>query len=211
MALSFETRRYRLTGTERLMGSQPANKELRTEFVASKAISPIIGEQEDALMPNIDEKGLTVFLRGERGNLVMLNYMIRGYFKGALEALIAQTGVKLPRGKVDRYLTVKPRIIPIKKNGELVYEPEYQCERPLRAETMQGPRVALTSSETVDAPWTLEFEVTLFPNTGTKSSNALTWDDVEMALDYGNYQGLGQWRNGGNGTFTWERVDTEGK
>ena len=41
----------------------------------------------------------------------------------------------------------------------------------------------------------------------SKSSSALTWENVEDALEYGQYQGLGQWRTGGNGTFTWERID----
>ena len=30
---------------------------------------------------------------------------------------------------------------------------------------------------------------------------------VEMALDYGRYCGLGQWRNGGYGRFVWKRIE----
>lgn len=208
MALQFETRRYRLTGTTPILGSQPASKTLRTEYISSKAPTPEMAEEEDAMLGNLDERGLTVFLRDEEDDsLMMLSYMIRGYFKGTLEAMVAQTGVKQPRSKVDRFLMVEPRRIPIKRDGELIYEEDDQLERPLRAETMQGPRVTLTASEQIALPWAIEFEVILLPNPKTKMSEALTWENVEDALDYGAFQGLGQWRTGGNGCFTWERVD----
>ena len=208
--LTFETRKYRLTGIEPMLGSQPASRTLRTEFIASKAPSPAEVEEEDNLLGDMEARGLTVFLRDdEDGKLILLDYMQRGYFKGTLEAIVAQTGIKQVRSKVDRYLFVGPRRIPILRDGEPIYEEDDQIERPLRAETMRGPRVSLAASEAIDAGWTVEFTVTLLPNPETKASKALTWDAVEMALDYGKFQGLGQWRTGGNGRFTWERIDDE--
>lgn len=208
--LAFETRKYRLSGITPMLGSQPASKSLRTEFIASKAPSPAEVEEEDDLLGNMDEKGLTVFMRDDKTDqLIMLNYMIRGYFKGSLEALIAQTGIKMPRSKIDKYLFVGPRRIPIFKDGEPVYDEDDQIERPLRAETLRGPRVSLAASESIDEGWEIEFEVTLMPNAESKASKAVTWEAVEMALDYGRFQGLGQWRTGGNGQFTWERIDEE--
>jgi hypothetical protein len=208
MALSFETRKYRLIGTAPLLGSSPASKALRTEFISSKAPNPTMAEEEDEMLGNLDERGLTVFLRdAEEDYMLMLNYMIRGYFKGSLEAMVAQTGVKQPRSKVDRFLMVSPRKLPITRNGKKIYEEDSQLERPLRAETMKGPRVSLTASEMIDLPWEIEFEVMLLPNPTSKSSTALTWENVEDALEYGKFQGLGQWRTGGNGTFEWERID----
>lgn len=208
MALTMETRKYRLTGTSPILGSSPASKTLRTEYISSKAPNPTMAEEEDEMLGNIDERGLTVFLRDtEEDYLLMLNYMVRGFFKGALEALVAQTNVKQPRSKVDRYLMVGPRKIPLLREGEKIIEEDDQLERPLRADTPKGPRVSLAASEMVDLPWDLEFEVTLFPNLASKVSDALTWENVEDALEYGRFQGLGQWRTGGNGTFTWERID----
>lgn len=208
MALMFEKRKYRLTGTNLILGSSPASKTLRTEFISSKAPNPTFAEEEDGMLGNMDERGLTVFLRDpEEEHMLMLNYMIRGFFKGSLEAMIAQTNVKQPRSKVDKFLMVNPRRIPITRNGEMIYEEDDQLERPLRADTPKGPRVSLTASEMIDLPWEVEFEVTLMPNPASKSSSALTWENVEDALEYGQYQGLGQWRTGGNGTFTWERID----
>lgn len=206
----FETRKYRLNGISPMLGSQPASRALRTEFIASKAPSPAEVEEEDNLLGNADEKGLTVFLRdGKDGSLIMLDYMIRGFFKGSLEALIEQTGIKMPRSKVDKFLFVGPRRIQVTRDGEAIYDEDDQIERPLRAETMRGPRVSLAASESIDEGWSVEFEVTLLPNPTSKASAAVTWDAVETALDYGRLQGLGQWRTGGNGRFTWERVDGE--
>ena len=209
-SLLFETRKYRLTGIERMLGSQPASRTLRTEFIASKAPSPAEVEEEDNLLGEMDEKGLTVFLRDDKTNsLIMLDYMLRGFFKGALESLIAQTGIKMPRSKIDKYVFVGPRRIPIMRDGAEIMDEDDQIERPLRADTMRGPRVSLAASESVDEGWEIEIEVTLMPNPESKVSKAVTWDALEMALDYGRFQGLGQWRTGGNGRFLWERIDDE--
>lgn len=75
------------------------------------------------------------------------------------------------------------------------------CQRPLRAQTMQGERVTLANSETIPAGSTLEFTVVCF-------------DDKDMKLvcewlDYGVWRGLGQWRNSGKGKFTWEKLSEE--
>lgn len=206
--LTFDTRKYRLTGIERMLGSQPASRTLRTEFIASKAPSPAEVEEEDNLLGELDEKGLTVFMRDDNtGSLIMLDYMLRGFFKGALESLIAQTGIKMPRSKIDKYVFVGPRRIPILRDGEPIMDEDDQVERPLRAETMRGPRVSLAASESIDEGWEIELEVTLMPNPESKASKAVTWEALEMALDYGRFQGLGQWRTGGNGRFVWERID----
>lgn len=208
MALQMENRTYRLTGITPLLGSQPASRTLRTEFIGSKAPSPAMADEEDEMLGNIDEKGLTVFLRDDNDNsLIMLDYMMRGYLKGALEGLVAQTEIKQPRSKIDRYVFTGPRRIQIMRDGEPIIDEDDQLERPLRAETMRGPRVSLAASEMIDMPWSVEFVVTLLPNPASKSSAQVTWDAIETALDYGQFQGLGQWRNGGYGRFTWERVD----
>lgn len=209
-SLLFETRKYRLTGIERMLGSQPASRTLRTEFIASKAPSPAEVEEEDNLLGEMDEKGLTVFMRDDKtDSLIMLDYMLRGFFKGALESLIAQTGIKMPRSKIDKYVFVGPRRIPIMRDGAEIMDEDDQIERPLRADTMRGPRVSLAASESVDEGWEIEIEVTLMPNPESKASKAVTWDALEMALDYGRFQGIGQWRTGGNGRFLWERIDNE--
>ena len=88
-------------------------------------------------------------------------------------------------------------------------EEDEVLERPLRAMTMKGERVTLAGSEEIYDPWTIRIELTLIPNEGSKTSRALTWQDVEDALDFGEYMGLGQFYNGGYGRFTWKRVEGE--
>lgn len=85
----------------------------------------------------------------------------------------------------------------IKVNGEIGI-----CERPLRAQTPMGERVALSISESIPAGSTLEFEVLCM----TDSMKEL----VMECLDYGALRGLGQWRNSGKGRYLYDILDDEG-
>lgn len=223
MEIKKESRTYILTGTTSLLGSNPANPEIHAKFVASKAESLERAAKEEAMLPEEDwlpgsyeleeairdvkEQGLTVFLRNNHGELVLGNHSVKGFFKGTLNTLKGQIGIAAVKSKVDNLLFISPTFIVITRDGVPVTEPDGWNERPLRAETMQGPRVALASSEEIDAPWKISFTVTLFENGGTARSKPLTWEAVEAALDYGEWKGLGQWRNGGKGSFTWRRAE----
>lgn len=90
--------------------------------------------------------------------------------------------------------------------GERIEKVDGYLERPLRAETMQGPRVALAKSEVINEGWSVEFTVRVLPNSATKTSSALDMDLVETLLEYGQFKGLLQWRNGGYGQFEFEEV-----
>ena len=67
------------------------------------------------------------------------------------------------------------------------------CQRPLRAQTLQGERVALASSEEIPEGATCDFSITILK------------DDllpmIEECLKYGELRGMGQWRNSGKGRF----------
>lgn len=207
--LNMDTRTYILTGITPLLGSQPPSEDIRTQYIASKAPQPV--DDEDGLLPDSAEKNLTVFLRDTDNNdrLCLLDYTVRGFFKEALNNIKAQAKIGSPRSKVDKYVFIEPRRIPITRDDEDIYDEDDYFERPLRAETMQGPRVALTGSERIYDPWQITIHVTLFPNAGTAKSDSVTWDALEMALDYGKFSGLGQFRTGSYGRFTWERVGKE--
>ena len=211
--MTIEERTYRITGTTSLLGSSPANPAVRSAYLASKSADPVgISEEEDAYLPGEEERGITVFLQDDEDSSCMyLDYQVRGFFKNALNALEYDNKIKQARSKVDKFLFVAPRKIHILKDGERVYDTDEDCERSLRADTMQGPRTTVTASEQIDAPWQMEFTVRLIKNKESKSSAALTWEAVEEALDYGQLCGMGQWRTGGHGRFTWERMDKDGK
>lgn len=206
--IEMETQRYRLNGLTPILGSQPASEAVRTIYIGSKCPDPAKASDEAMLLPeDLDAKGLTVFMRApDTGALCLIDYMILGFLKEAMTALSAQSGVKAVRSKVDRFVFARPRIIPILRDGLPLIDEDEQLERSLRADTMQGPRTALTASEMVYDPWSVEFELVLLKNDGTAKSNKITWENLENALDYGALHGLGQWRNGGYGRFTWERI-----
>lgn len=209
--IELETRTYKLTGITPLLGSQPANPDVRTAYIESKAPDPTAAtEEENQLLARsqLDEKTLTVFLRDTDNDdaILLLDYVVLGYLKSAIDMLKAQNGVLAAGGKVDKYVFAAPRKLYITRDGEKIYDEDAVLERPLRARTMQGDRVALTASEQIMDPWEITVELTLLPNGGTKSSKAITWEVIEQALSLGRMKGLGQWRNGGYGRFLCERV-----
>jgi len=221
MSIKSEVRTYRLTGITPMLGSNPANPKIHSEFVAAKAESIEKALQETAMLPNeeeikakLEEKlaqvktmGLTVFLRdGDDGHLVIGNHVIKGLFKAALLALKDQLSIGSPKSKIDNYVFIQPTYLPIMRDGKPITEPDCYNERSLRAETMQGPRVSLASSEQINTQWTVEVEIRLVENSGTAKSKPVTFETIETLLDYGALKGLGQWRNAGNGSFTWERI-----
>jgi hypothetical protein len=77
------------------------------------------------------------------------------------------------------------------------------CQRPLRAETAQGPRVALANSETCPAGTWCEFTII------NKRPERVTDEHIEMWLYKGRDNGIGQWRNSGKGIFKAKILSTE--
>lgn len=205
-----ETRKYLLTGTEPILGSNPADAKVRETYIERK--KPVTqSENESELTPDVvsENYGLTVFLRHPDTDTPMVfDYTVRGFLKEALLTLSPQLGLVAAKSKVDKYLFVSPRHIWLADtNGDLIKAPDGVYERPLRAMTMQGPRVTLAGSEVINQ-WQITVAFTLLDNNGSKGKGAtLDWNAIENALDYGRFQGLGQFRNGGFGRFTWKRID----
>ena len=158
-SLKIKTYRYRLTGMTRLLAAQAANPDVRSEFIASKAADLRKGDDETAHLPeeSLDKKNLTVFLR-DGGALCISDCVIKGFLKEALGAIKSQVGLANHATKVDNYILIEgtgenPEYIHITKRGEVVTKPDKVLERPLRAMTMQGPRVSVTASEMVGPGW----------------------------------------------------------
>ena len=68
-----------------------------------------------------------------------------------------------------------------------------ECQRPLRAQTPQGERVALAISDEIPEGAEMQFVIEVFNDSYEKF--------VKEWLGYGIYNGLGQWRNSGMGRF----------
>lgn len=204
--------KVKITFLEPVLGTWPNNKNIAEEFIASKAPDASTIEEEIAALgiDAVTEKGKTVFPRNEAGEPVLYDYQVKGFFKDACGMLRRVGGKDEKTGKkkaanlsgkltayksvIDGRIFVQPRMIPIQVNGEI-----RDCQRPLRAQTMQGERVSLANSEEIPEGSSAEFEVVCLE----KDHEAV----VQEWLDYGILRGIGQWRNSGKGRFKYEIVD----
>ena len=191
--------KIKVTLLEELLGTASSNPEIQREFIASKSPDATTIEDEVAAI-GVDaavEKSMTVFPR-ENGQPILYDYQFKGFFKDSCSALARVPGtvsnkLKAYRKVIDGTIFVQPRKINFTLSG-----PIGNCQRPLRAETAQGPRIALANSETIPAGSTFIAEIVLLDGGSEKI--------VREWLDYGKLRGIGQWRNSGKGRFSWEEV-----
>ena len=188
--------RVRLEFTEPLLGTVPLDREVYTTFVNGKAPedTDASDELETLTVDEQIEKGTTGFHRLE-GQPMLYDYVIKGFMKDACGMLrrdkeSGSSKISAYKRIIDGMLFVMPRRIPIN-----VVEDMGILERPLRAQTAQGERVALARSETVPAGSFIEFSI-------------MTMGDVSLAwlnewFTYGALRGLGQWRNASYGRFSY--------
>lgn len=193
--------KVKLTFLEEVLGTASADKEIHDKFIAANAPdAPSRKEEIEALgVEEVIEKSMTVFPRNTEGKPIFWDYQIKGFFKDACGMLrkipnSASSKIKAYKKEIDGLIFVKEREIPIIFDGEIG-----SCQRPLRAQTAQGERVALANSETVPAGSTIEFTIQLMCDTHEKA--------VREWLDYGVFRGIGQWRNSGKGKFEWSEVE----
>lgn len=193
--------KVKLTFTEPILGTVPKDPEVYRQHVQSKAadLGDELAAQEISTIERVEEKGWTGFHK-EDGQPILYDYVIKGYFKDACGMLRRATGTKSAKVKaykkvIDGLVFVSPRQIPlVLPAGESLGT----LERPLRAQTAQGERIALARSDTCPAGTTLEFTLNVL---GAVGENLLReW------LDYGELRGLGQWRNAGWGNFRYTLV-----
>lgn len=197
--------KVRITFSEKVLGTASNNKELHAEYIASNAPdAKSKAEEIEALgADEYREKQMTVFPRNEKGEPIFWDYQIKGFFKDSCSALqrckgsdIAKESCKLKAYKkiIDGCIFVFPRQIPIDMHGGKIGN----LQRPLRAQTAQGERIALADSETVPEGSTIEITIECLND----SYDAV----VKEWLDYGKYKGIGQWRNASFGRFTYETL-----
>lgn len=197
----------KVTFTEEVLGTASANKDIHAEYIASKApdAASIKEEVEAVGAEEVFEKSMTVFPRGKDGGPIAWDYQWKGFIKDAFKSLKKIPGsecgkIKAYKQEIDGLIFVNPRQIPIvlPEGGQIGV-----CQRPLRASTAQGERIALASSETVPVGSTMTFDIQLLLDTHEKA--------VIEAFNYGKLRGFGQWRNSGAGRFTYEILErTEG-
>lgn len=203
-----ESRRIKVTLTDEMLGTNP-RKDIHEKFISSNAPSAETRAEELEHLPaeEMVKNEMTVFYRDNEGKPAMACYHMYGFFKSACGFLRKVKGTKSEKCKaykktIDGLIKVYPNASDPTGRYITLLMPEGteigNCQRPLRASTMQGERVALANSETVPRGTTFECDICAFDDS--------LWGLIEEWLDYGKFNGLGQWRSSGKGSFKWEYV-----
>lgn len=204
-----------ITFTDPILGMSPSDPDIYMNYIASKAPEETNTAEEVTALPLPDDivcddetepTTVTVFPRTRSGEPCFYDYQIRGFFKDSCGLLsyvrgVDETGKKTKKksgtlsGKTTAYkkvidgnIFVSPRKIPIYFDGPMTL-----CQRPLRASTHMGERIALACSEQIPEGAKIAFDVTCYND-----------DDVALLAEwmtYGRDHGMGQWRNSGKGRF----------
>lgn len=214
-----------MTFEEPLLGCASNNPDVHAEHIASKNPNVEQRAEEVAAIPKPPEeefkKAMTVFPRNPNG-LFLWDYHLKGFFKENIGILV-ELGADSVKGlskwqykrAVDNFIRVIPRCVYLRKPGAKKDDadgiwkaaPE-TLTRPLRADTLQGERIALATSEVLPKGTWLQFDFQIITGDNKKSKSAiLNIKAVEEAIDFASQKGFGQWRNGGYGRFTWSGDD----
>ena len=190
-----EKKEVEFTLVEDMLGTIPRNKELYREWIATKNPDPIDVTAEELETVIDGEKGLTGFHTIPEDGIYIMDYFVKGYFKSTGNTYKEILGIKNLSSKLTNFIFIYPRLIRISAHSDGT------IERPLRAMTPQGPRVALAQSEFVRAGTSFRCKIGLYPH------KEITWKKIEAIMDFGEEGiGFGQWRNAGYGRFTWKWV-----
>jgi uncharacterized protein (UPF0248 family) len=164
----------------------------------------------------ISEERTMIFHREDDGKPFIYSYMIKGHHKTACEALRKVSGTESEKIKsytkaIDLRIFVNssnvspmpaphrsifPMHIPLvlPKDGIMEF-----LARPMKGQTMRGPRITILKSETVPIGTKIGFVI--------KTIDDKLRDAIEEWLEYGAEYGLGAWRNAGWGKFSYKILD----
>lgn len=195
------TLKVKVTFDEEVLGTAASNPEIHSEYIASKGPdAATLAEEVEAIgAEETFEKSMTVFPRDKDGNPIVWDYQWKGFLKDSFGMLKKLPGsecgkIKAYKKEIDGLIFVYPRKIPFELADDMDI-----CQRPLRASTAQGERVALASSESVPEGSSMVFEIECMLDAHVPA--------VIEALDYGRRRGFSQWRNSGKGRFHYEILE----
>jgi len=200
------TYNFKLILTEQMLASSPQDPEVYTQFIESRKRADAEERGEEvATLPaeKVEPIGSSVFHRDKQG-IFIFDYKIRGFLKEAASAVTGKTGLTAYKSKIDKWVFVFPRRLYLyAAEGKALAAPNSSVQRPIRAMTAQGPRVTVKKSEAVDAGTHCSGEIKVLP-LGEKE---ITEKMLREWLDYGQFSGLGEWRTGSFGRFTYELAE----
>ncbi len=206
-----ETLKMRYVFVQEVLGMMAGDKQLAESYQIAKHPDGMAADESkahDDADESLEEglqKASTFFPRTVDGQPMFWDYQVKGNLKNAVRMWHSQDRFEtatlkkwrltpyLYKRTVDNTMFVRPRQLPIiVPEGVDVTKLSF-CERPLRAETRKGERIALARSEMLPAGCYIDVLIDVFNDDLVE----VVRDMVEM----GNLQGLGQWRNAGMGRF----------
>ena len=209
-----KTMTVKITFKKPLLGSLPSDETAFQDFIAVKAPVPTEDELEaiknapimatDTECVAESPRGVTIFPKTEDGKPFLYDYQLKGFLKAACSALRripaaedagnkATLKIKAFKKIIDTLIFIEQREIALDFDGEIELK-----SRSLRAQTAQGERISIATSEMLPAGTTATFTI--------QCLDGSLMDAVREWLDYGRFNGIGCWRNSGMGQFTWEEI-----
>src|ERR1035437_1705455 len=212
----------RLDFTETLLGSQPTdniainywrNKKTRTlaaklkkEGMAQKEAQATAAERVNESLELADEDNplhVTGFASDSRG-LHLWDNQLKGAIKGVSKILSLKVAGKA-KGEVSAITDIQNKLwvfsptgkrrIHLMRDEQLITEPDRLLVRPLRAQTAQGMRTSIATSEALDPPLSVTFRIDLL------RGHRIKREHLETIFSFGCFEGLGQWRSSGLGRY----------
>ena len=200
--------------TEPILGTIPKNRNVFENFVMDQAKTEMektrAAEDADRVPEEVESRGWTGFYEDSDGHPILMDYQFKGFLKNAANILKGVVGTKTVKVKnpkegesptktekgvanlkshLENTVFVFPRYI------QLADKVDDVLERPLRAMTMQGPRVSVMRSDMINPGREYMFELRVL------EGSVVTEKVLRDILSYGELTGLLQWRNGGYGRF----------
>lgn len=210
--------RYNLTFefTQPVLGTIPKDRNVFENFIMDQAKTEMekdrAAEDADRVPEEMESRGWTGFYEDELGRPILMDYQFKGFLKNAgniMKGIVGsrtvavkpkkgeedtgktknEVGIKNLRSHIEQTVFVSPRQI------VLADKPDDVLERPLRAMTMQGPRVTVVRSDMINPGRRYDLEISVLKD------SVVTEKVIRDLLSYGEQSGLLQWRNGGYGRF----------
>jgi len=198
--------KVRIMLLEEALGMSTTSKQIYRDYLADKAPDAASRDEEIERIgvDAVAEKGRTVFPKDEAGTPFWWDYQLKGFLKDTCDGLRdfsdyvkkeKRLSKWLYKRTIDKLIFTNPRriMMVLPEGGKIGL-----CERTLRAQTMQGERISLASSETVPAGTVFDVEFLCMDESLEKL--------VLECLSYGRHRGLGAWRNSGKGIFDYELI-----
>jgi hypothetical protein len=159
-------------------------------------------EVKEELRPSEEEQKqrLQIFARNPEGFLASYHYQIKGFLKEVAFHFIQPQ----LRNFISRYVEIAPVketgdyrkdfLIPYKRNGSYIKEPDDLLSRSLRSWTYGQYIVTIVWSEMLDIPLEQEFVIKVY-------GGKLTDKNLRDILDKGSIWGMSGWRGANYGRF----------